>query len=57
MFVLYRADIDFGSDEPAPKKMRINDNEETDFSMASLAKGVVKEVRYTYTTNWRFFND
>ena len=38
-------DIDLEGDEPASKKPRQDNNEdETDFSMASLARGVVEEV-------------
>ena len=44
-FSLLRKDLDLDAEAPPFKKTRTEGEDETDFSMASLARGVVTEVR------------
>ena len=43
MFVILRTELDLDAEAPPSKKARVD--EDTDFSMASLARGEITQVR------------
>lgn len=49
MFVILRTELDLDAEAPPSKKARVD--EDTDFSMASLARGEITQVR-----NWGWGN-